>query len=170
MDTTGSTKVTFMRKMSLAKKLVSHDLVIVLVTGSPRPHVFRANVERIYTCRKGITPENLGSEIEFFSGPMSWGNVPLQVGERALLFVRNLSGMLNEYPWRGHMVLEEIGGELCALLQFPELWLQEDLPMAVRQAARPRPSKSNWSIVRFDVLEAYLKELIEVAEHGGASC
>jgi hypothetical protein len=149
----------------LAEKVASHDLAVVVVTGSSRPHVLRAKVEHIYSCRKGITPENLGSEIEFFSGPESWGNVPLQVGERALLFVRNLSGMLNEYPWRGHMVLEEIGGELYALLQFPELWLREDLPMAMREVARQHPAKRNWSIIRFEVLEAYLKEVIEGAEH-----
>ena len=153
-----------MGRQFLSEKLASHDLVIVLITGAPRPHVFRANVERIYTCRKGITPEHLGSEIEFYSGPASWGNVPLRVGERALLFVRNLSGILNEYPWRGHMVLEETDGELYASLQFPEVWLREDVPTSVRQAARPHPAKGNWSIVRFDTLEEYLRELIEAAE------
>ena len=86
------------------------------------------------------------------------GNVPLQIGERALLFVHQVAGVFNEYPWRGHMVLEEIDGESYAWVQMPELWLRDDLPEAVKAAAGPHPTRRNASIVRFSVLERYLKE------------
>lgn len=138
----------------------SHDLVLVSVMDSPRPHVFRAKVEHIYSCRKGIMPEHLGADIEFYSGPTSWGNVPLNIGERALLFVRKLSGVLNEYPWHGHMVLMEMDDELYASVQTPELWLRDDLPATVKAVSRSDPTRRNCSLVRFDALETYLKELI----------
>lgn len=124
---------------------------------------FRAKIEQIYSCGKGITPDRLGTEFEFYSGPATWGNVPLQIGERALLFVHQVSGVFNEYPWRGHMVLEEIDGESYARLQIPELWLRDDLPEAVKAAAAPHPTRRNASIVRFGALENYLKGLIEKA-------
>lgn len=138
-----------------------HDLVFVSVIDSPSPHVLRAKIEQIYSCGKGITPDRLGTEFEFYSGPATWGNVPLQIGERALLFVHQVAGVFNEYPWRGHMVLEEIDGESYAWVQMPELWLRDDLPEAVKAAAGPHPTRRNASIVRFSVLERYLKELIE---------
>ncbi|MCA7900535.1 hypothetical protein LGM39_14235 [Burkholderia cepacia] len=140
-----------------------HDLVVVSVIDSPSPHVFRAKIEQIYSCGKGITPDRLGTEFEFYSGPATWGNVPLQIEERALLFVHQVSGVFNEYPWRGHMVLEEIDGESYARLQIPELWLRDDLPEAVKAAAAPHPTRRNASIVRFGALENYLKGLIEKA-------
>ncbi|OXJ00059.1 hypothetical protein CFB41_12735 [Burkholderia sp. AU33803] len=138
-----------------------HDLVFVSVVDSPSPHVLRAKIEQIYSCGKGITPDHLGTEFEFYSGPATWGNVSLQIGERALLFVHQVSGVFNEYPWRGHMVLEEIDGESYARLQMPELWLRDDLPEAVKAAAGPHPTRRNASIVRFSVFESYLKGLIE---------
>lgn len=138
----------------------SYDLVLVSVIDSPSPHVFRANVERIYSSGKGIALEKLGAEIMFTSGPPTWGNVALQVGERALIFVREQAGALNEYPWRGHMVLEDMDGDLGARLHVPEMWLRDDLPEAVKAAASQHPAWRNASIIKFSVLESYLKDLI----------
>ncbi|KWC88874.1 hypothetical protein LGN20_25545 [Burkholderia cepacia] len=136
------------------------DLVLVSVIDSPGPQIFRAKVERIYSSGKSITPDRLGAVIEFCGGPPTWGNVPLQAGECALMFVRVQAGMLHEYPWRGHMVLEEMDGESYARLQIPELWLRDDLPGAVKAATRPHPTRRNASIVRLGVLEHYLMDLI----------
>ncbi|HHL4081303.1 hypothetical protein [Burkholderia sola] len=138
----------------------SYDLVLVSVIDSPSPHVFRAKVECVYSSGKGITPDNRGAEIVFNGGPPTWGNVALQAGERALLFVRAQAGALNEYPSRGHMVLEDMDGELGARLHVPELWLREDVPEAVKAAASQHPTWRNASIVKFSVLESYLKSLI----------
>ncbi|VWB53920.1 hypothetical protein BLA13014_02364 [Burkholderia aenigmatica] len=136
------------------------DLVLIAVLDSPRPQVFRAKVERIYSTGKCITQDHLGAEIEFVGGPPTWGNVPLQVGERALMFVRALSGSFHEYPRCGHMVLEEIAGGTYTRLHVPEMWLRDDLPVDVRAAASPHPTWRNASIVRFSVLERYLSDLI----------
>ncbi|NHV29405.1 hypothetical protein [Burkholderia sp. D-99] len=137
-----------------------YDLVLVSVLDSPRPQVFRAQVEHLYSTGKGIAPDHLGAELEFVGGPPTWGNVPLQVGERALMFVSARSGSFGEYPWRGHMVLEEIAGGTYTRLHIPEMWLRDDLPVDVRAAASPHPTRRNASIVRFSVLERYLSDLI----------
>ncbi|ALX11142.1 hypothetical protein P350_06065 [Burkholderia cepacia JBK9] len=138
----------------------SFDLVLASVVDAPGPQVFRAKVERIYSSGKGITPDLLGAEITFTGGPPTWGNVALQVGERALMFVRVQASGLNEYPWCGHMVLEDMDGELGARLHVSELWLRDDFPEAVKAAASQHPTWRNASIVKFSVLESYLKGLI----------
>jgi hypothetical protein len=65
--------------MNSLTRVLSHaledcDLLIVLVTDSPRRQEFFAKVERIYSCRYGILPEDLGTEISFVGGPGVWGN------------------------------------------------------------------------------------------------
>ena len=142
----------------------SYDLLFVSVLEASRPCVYRAKLEYVYSCRHGIERESLGSEFEFHCGPMSWGNTAMQVGERGLLFVRKRSGIFNEYPWHGHMVLEKIDDELYCSVHCPELWLRNDLPVVVKAASRQHPSKRNHSLVRFDVLEAYLNALIADVE------
>lgn len=137
-----------------------YDLVRVSVVDSPRPQVFHAKVEYIYSAGKGITQDHLGAELEFVGGPPTWGNVPLEVGERALMFVSARAGLFGEYPWHGHMVLEDIAGGTYARLQIPEMWLRDDLPVEVRAAASPHPTRRNASIVRFSVLERYLSDLV----------
>lgn len=142
----------------------SYDLVFVSVLESPRPCVLRAKVERIYSCRHGIKREDLGSEIEFYSGPATWGNSPLQVGERALLFIKKRSGIFNEYPWHGHMIWEKTDGEHYVSVHCPDLGLRGDLPAAVKAASHQHPTRRNYSLVKFDVLEDYLEELIRSVE------
>ncbi|MBN3844474.1 hypothetical protein [Burkholderia sp. Ac-20349] len=149
------------RMQPLLMPVNSHDLVAVSVIDSPSPHVLRATVQHIYSCRHGITPDHLGTVLQFYSGPMTWGNLALEVGECGLLFVHKVSGIFNEYPWRGHMVLEEVDGERYARLQYADVWLRPNLPEAVRAASYAHPTRRNHSLVRFDVLEAYLKALIE---------
>lgn len=139
---------------------MSHDLVTVSVTSAPRLHVLKGKIERIFSCRNGIALEHLGTEIEFVRGPISWGNTSLEINDRALLFVRSRAYIFHEYPWRGHMVLEDIDGELCAILNFPQLWLREDLPIAVRTRCHQHPSKKNQSFVPFHIIEGYLTDLI----------
>ena len=140
-----------------------HDLVIVSVIDSPSPHLLRAKVERIYSCRRGITPDHLGATIEFYRGPTTWGNIGLEPGDRALLFVGKRSDVFNEYPWRGHMWLEDLDSEPCATVKIEELWLRDDLPESVKAASRPHPTKRNHSVIRFVEWEAYLKTLIEAS-------
>lgn len=152
------------QKSLFSVQVQSHDLVFVSVLESSRPCVYRAKVEHVYSCRHGITQGDLGSELEFHCGPMTWGNTALQVGERGLLFVKKRSGIFNEYPWHGHMVWEKIDDEPYLSVHCSELWLRDDVPASVKAASRQHPNKRNHSLVRFDVLEAYLNELIKDVE------
>ena len=151
-------------RLSLREKLRTHDLVVVSILDAPRFQVLRTRVERIYSCRNGIALEHLESEIEFLSAPSTWGNEPLQVTERAMLFVRLDSDGFNEYVWRGHLVLAEFDGVQCATIPFPEVWMDEDLPLAVRTTARQHPTNNARSIVNLDALNAHLSELLKAHE------
>ena len=151
----------------LSDKVATHDIVLVKVLCSPRPQVLRAKVARIYSAKKGMAANCLGSEIEFVQSPGHWGDVGLAVGDQALLFVRSISGQLYEDAWRGHMVVEEIEGNLYAIFQFKELWLNEDVPSSIRENSRQDPKRPYATAIRFDALESYLLGLIENAERGG---
>jgi hypothetical protein len=146
--------------------VAQHDLVMVNVMGSPRPQVFRALLERVYTARKGIDASWLRSEIEFVGGPAHWGQVPLVVGDTALLFVSKCNGMLYEAPWRGHMVVEEIDGDSYAIRHHRELWLSDGIPSSIKDHSRQDPKRPNATAIRFDALEAHLLALIEQTDTG----
>ncbi|NWD72290.1 hypothetical protein HX870_32275 [Pseudomonas gingeri] len=145
----------------LFDKVARYDLVFVKVVDAPRPQVLRAKVERIYTSRKGIYDSSLGSEIEFVRSGGTWGDVALNVGDQAILFVKLISGELYEDAWRGHMVVEEIEGELYAIFHHKELWLSESIPSSIVVHSRQDPKRSYATAIRFDVMEAYLLSLIE---------
>src|SRR5450830_1267092 len=148
----------------LSDKVERYDFVLVRVVGAPRPQVLRAEVERIYTSRKGIDDTSLGSEIEFVRSGGTWGDVALIVGDRAILFVKSISGELYEDAWRGHMVVEDIEGAPYAIFHHKELWLGEGVPSSIRAHSRQDPKRSYATAIRFDVMEAYLLSLIEKIE------
>ncbi|MCW7536927.1 hypothetical protein OOT46_03550 [Aquabacterium sp. A7-Y] len=91
----------------------------------------------------------------------------LRAGERALLFISALSDELYEDPWRGHMVVEQIDGDLYAIFQHEELWLRDDVPDAIRASARQDPKRPYASAIRLEAMEAYLLDLIEKIDQGG---
>ena len=148
----------------LFDKVERYDLVFVEIVDAPRPQVLRAKVERIYTSRKGIDDASLGSEIEFVRSGGTWGDVVLIVGDRAILFVKSISGELYEDAWRGHMVVEDIEGAPYAIFHHKELWLGEGVPSSIRAHSRQDPKRSYATAIRFDVMEAYLLSLIEKIE------
>lgn len=151
-----------MRKQGfLADKVGNHDVVMVHVMSSPRPQVLRAKVGRIYSTGKGIDRSLLGAEIEFVRSPGNWGDVPLAVGDEALLFISKISNELYEDAWRGHMVVEEIGAERYAIFQHRELWLSEEVPPAIRESSRQDPKRPYATAISLGALEAYLLGLIE---------
>jgi|GEM_PF-1276672 len=145
----------------LSDKSATYDLVMIQVVSSPRPQVLRAKLERIYSARKGIDFGCLGAEIEFIHSPANWGSVVLEVGEKAFLFVSLISGKLYEAPWHGHMVVEAVDGTMYAIFPSRELWLSEQVPEKIRVNSRQDPKRSYATMVRFDVMEAYLQSLIE---------
>jgi len=145
----------------LSGKVESRDLILLSVVGSPNSQVLRAKVERIYSARKGIDREHLGKEIEFVRSPGNWGDVALQVGERALVFISRISDKFYEDAWRGHLVVEEIKGNLFAIYQHKELWLCEGVPEIIRAHSSQDAKRLYASAIQFGVLENYLIDLIE---------
>ena len=133
---------------------------------SPRPQWFWARVERVYSARRGLAPGCEGKEIEFVGAPNHWGAAPLTVGDRALVFVRFISGRLYAEAWRGHMVVEEVAGAAHAVFPHRELWLSEEVPEPVRSAARQDPRRPYASVIPFVVVEGYLQSLLADIERG----
>lgn len=147
-------------------KLVANDLVLVKVVCAPRPQVLRAKVERVYSTGKGVETTFLGSEIEFVGGGGAWGNEQLAVGDRALVFVCAIGDRLYEPSWHGHMVVEEIDGDLYAIYQSKELWRLESVPLVLRECSRQDPKRPYASAIRFGVMESYLLSSIAKVDNG----
>jgi hypothetical protein len=145
----------------LSGKVESRDLILLRVVGSPSPQVLRAKVERIYSARKGIDRKCLGKEIEFVRSPGNWGDVALEVGERALVFISGISDNLYEDAWRGHLIVEEVNGNLFAIYQHKELWLCEGVPEIIRACSSQDAKRPYATAIQFEALENYLIDLIE---------
>jgi hypothetical protein len=145
----------------LSGKVESRDLILLRVVGSPSPQALRAKLERIYSARKGIDRKCLGKEIEFVRSPGNWGDVALQVGERALVFIFGVSYRFYEDAWRGHLIFEEINGNLFAICQHKELWLCEGVPEVIRTCSNQDAKRPYVTAIKFEVLEKYLIDLIE---------
>ena len=150
----------------LSRKVESHDLILLHVVSSPSPQVLRAKVERIYSVRRGIDLKCLEKEIEFVRSPGSWGDVALEVGERALVFISIVSDKYYEDAWRGHMIVEEKNGNLFAIYQHKELWLCEDVPEMIRACSEQDTKRPFATAIRFEVLEDYLIDLIASTDSG----
>jgi hypothetical protein len=143
----------------LLNKVESYDLALVKIVGVPGPQVLRAFVEKIYTAKKGMSLNFLGKEIDFVSSPGHWGNVALNVGDRAIVFLKSITGQLYEDPWKGHLILEDIDGVTYASFQERELWLRDEVPDTIRINSRQDPLRSYATAIRFDIFEKYLTYL-----------
>jgi hypothetical protein len=152
----------------LSRKVASQDIILVAVTGAPRPQVLRATVEQILSARKGVEADCLGGEIEFIQSPGHWGDPSLQPGDRALVFVSMISGNLYEDAWRGHMVIEEMEGENYAIFPLKELWHSEDIPDAIKKHSRQDPKRQYATAILFNALKDYLLDLVGKTDAGAA--
>jgi len=150
----------------LSDKVANYDLVMGEIVDSPRPQSFTARVKRVYAARKGVDAASLGSQIEFVGCPAHWGQVPLAVGDTALVFLGLTSGRLYEDAWHGHMVVEQIDSEAYAIYPHRQLWLSADVPTVIRDCSRQDPKRPYASAVRLDVIETYLLDLIEQTHRG----
>lgn len=135
--------------------------MIVRVLQESGPQRLRARIERVLSAGRAIAPDSGASEIDFVRSPGHMGDMTLDVGDRALVFMTRIGGQLYEAPWRGHMVLEDIDGRTYAIFQTRELWCSAEVPIAIRDHSRPDPKRPYASAIRWDVLEAYLGGLIE---------
>lgn len=144
----------------LVERLSRDDLAIVHILKSPSRQHYEARVEKVYSTKYGLSSDLNGSIIKFVGGPGSWGNKSLVVDEKALIFIGDIDGAFSECAWRGHMVLEEIEGELHAVFQMPNEWPMDGVPTEVVEGMREDPRSKYYSIIPFRLLEPYLKQLI----------
>lgn len=147
-------------KPFLSEKVAQYDLVLLRVLGEPASQVLQAKVEKVYSARKGITNELCGNVIEFVRAPGNWGDIPMQIGDRALVFMSAVSGKLYQDPWRGHLLLEDIDDDLFAIYQYKELWLSEEIPEEIMVRTQQDPRRPYASAILFNTLESYLQALI----------
>jgi hypothetical protein len=147
-------------KIFLEERFDQNGLVIASILNSPKRQHYEAIIKKIYSSKYGVSSQLEGKEIQFVGGPSSWGNKSLNIGDLALIFIRDIDGVFHECPWRGHMVLQEIEGELHAVFQMPNEWPMDDVPTEVAEGMREDPRSKYYSIIPFILLEPYLKQLI----------
>lgn len=145
----------------LIDKIEDYDALKVFVVASLAQQSLRVKVEKIYSEGKGAKRYELGSEIEYVHAPETWGNECLEIGQRAIVFLSEISGRLYEAPWRGHLTIEAINGESYAIFQHRELWLDKAVPLNIRESSRQDPRRSYTTAIKFDVLEVYLSDVID---------
>jgi hypothetical protein len=145
----------------LHDKVATHGVVRLHVLAAPAPQTLRAELAHVYRETPGLQGLAPGSQIEFVSSPGHWGSAVLRPGDDAVVFLRRIAGKLYQDPWRGHLFVEDIDGVPHAVFQHRELWLSEDLPAALRAAARQDPRRAYASAIRLDAFETYLRSLIQ---------
>lgn len=144
----------------LSDKVRDNDAALLTVTASLGNQVLRARVIKIYSARKGMQRFRCGEEIDFVYGSSVYGNTALLVGETAVVFLTDISGILHEDSWRGHMVVEDIEGVPHAI--FPHLAVSAD-PASPASRAVQDPKRAYARAIAFAELETYLLELIAKA-------
>ena len=140
----------------LSDKMAKCDAVLLTVTDALHPQVLRARLLRIYCAGKAIQAAQEGDEIEFVHAPAVYGNVAIQVGETAVLFLSDISGRWYEDAWRGHMVVEDIDGVPHAI--FPHLVVSANAASPSSRSIQD-PKRAYARAIALDDLERYLRAL-----------
>ncbi|MRG91351.1 hypothetical protein [Polyangium spumosum] len=136
-------------------KLARNDLVLCRVVATSSAQTLRAIAERVRSNGHGCSVRD-GEPFEFVHAPGSWGAVPLAVGDRALVFVRVISGRLYEEAWNGHWNVETVAGDDVAILPVPSLWCSPELPDELRSVVRPAPGRPSSSAIVLEPLLGFL--------------
>lgn len=106
------------------------------------------------------------TQLDFIGGGSVYGDVPNHSGEVGLLFLCNHHDTVTQRTWQGHIPIERYDGELWCVLYNVRLWLDMDAPQVILENYKPSPYRldkdGNFldSLVRFEVLETYLMEMI----------
>lgn len=143
----------------LADRIVQRDACLIQVIDQMGEQTVRARVDKVYTDGKATSTVMHDGQIEFVHAPDTWGNPPLQPGERAIVFVGPIMGRLYEAPWHGHLLIEQIDGTPVAVFPVENLSQDPDLPTHISSATTVHPTRPTQSAIRFDMLEHYLVEL-----------
>jgi pimeloyl-[acyl-carrier protein] methyl ester esterase len=100
----------------IGERLALHDAVLMSVLQVDGQTIV-GQVERVSSRRfEGPTPYDAGP-LTFIGAAGSWGNVCLQAGERALVFLAFLphAGRVYQGHWRAHFSMAEIDGNAVAI-------------------------------------------------------
>ncbi|MFI9330068.1 hypothetical protein ACIGZJ_21275 [Kitasatospora sp. NPDC052868] len=152
----------------LYEKVKRNALIRVAITGAPAAQQFTAIVEEVYSARD--FEARVGSEIRFVGKPPHWGQRSLAVGQRALLFIRRISGMWYEDAWEGDLPIEEIDGAEYALYRaaYERVLTFDSLPDSLKVGCRPHPTLPMTTCFNLATLEFHLNSLIDrVYSEGG---
>lgn len=151
-------------KSFLIERLSMADLVMLSVENNPAPHHFEGRIEVVYKCSRGIESSLKDKIVHYICGPASWGNKSSVVGTRTLMFIDKKKDKFYEYPWKGHIDLEEIEGELHGVIRVPNKWDMQGIPFEIAEGVRTDPRCENHSIIPFRLLEPLLIQLITEIE------
>jgi len=156
-------------KDNLLARLRSSDLVLAQVTNVGRNEYSTLELGRMYRVkylfRQRYFMEGV-KRLDFVRGGSTFGDVPNFEGEIGFLFLSNLNERVYQCHWQGHIPIERYDGELWCVLYNVRLWLDMDVPQVILDNYKPshhrldKDGNSLDSLVRFEVLEAYLMELI----------
>lgn len=140
----------------LLDRIKNYDAVFARVDERLAGQHFIINVERVYSNRQGGESVRAGVDIEMVSAPPVFGSPTLEVGDRAIIFIKPHLDVFYEHSWLGHFLIEEIDGRLYAIYKVENMWNRSDIPMEIRNASRPDPKRPHSSAIKLDALEGYL--------------
>jgi hypothetical protein len=133
---------------------------------------FTCNAEKIYSRRfEGAVPYTTEDFLLSGASP-AWGNVTLEDGERALVFVSRFKNEERYYQqlWRGHFTVKAINGQPHAIANWHlllekecGLWQPEYLR---RSAFLPDASKPSQVAMPYSLLERHLLEELALVDSG----
>jgi hypothetical protein len=150
----------------LRKKLREYDAVLMCVSESG-PQEYVGVVQKVYSRRhEGPVAYDAGS-LAFVGSPGTFGNVSLKNGERALVFLRFISGSSRYYqdPMRGHFSITSRDGRLFAVANWGLLdpRSEEWEPAYLRKEAFVVDHEKPWQVAMpFSLLERHLLEELEL--------
>ena len=140
--------------------LLRYDALIVDVVSVTQQTVLCRPCE-VYSCRFNGHYDYKAPTLEFVGSAGSWGNRTLQPGERTLVFVGCVhSGRLYQRHMQGHLTLEDIDGQLCAIAHWDLLASGKPWePKYLFEAAfRPNEGRKRDVAMPFNLLERYIQE------------
>jgi len=155
-------------KQNLLERLELYDMVLARVSKYAQQSGV-IELGKIYRTRYLFKNRYFAQGIkllDFIGGGSVYGDVSNHSGEIGLLFLSNHHDSVTQRTWQGHIPIERYDGELWCVLYNVRLWLDTDVPQVILDNYKPsvhrldKDGNSLDSLVRFEVLEAYLMELI----------
>ncbi|MFQ6309274.1 hypothetical protein [Lysobacter capsici] len=133
----------------------NYDLIAVEVLEVLPEQRLRIRIERIYANRHCGALLQLQKDMEIVHIPPVFGVHVLHTGERGLMFVSPINGILYEEPARGHFVIDQIDGMSYA--GFKTHSDLHELPEALSAASRrDHPRGPAFAAIELKALEDYL--------------